>query len=85
MDEIILARLKEKPEEGARPSEIAKWLLGEIGADFSDFLFMQYFFRAFEVSLINVRDLEQWVGLGRGGSLSDSDINNLFGSLRARP
>ncbi|MEE1821606.1 hypothetical protein PUR61_05260 [Streptomyces sp. BE20] len=85
MDERILARLKGMAEEGTLPSEVTKWLLGEISANFTDFLFMQYFFRAFEVPLVDVRDLEEWVGLERGGSLSDFDIDNLFGPLKARP
>lgn len=65
-------------------SVVATWLCTELGDDLTAFLFMRYFFQAFEVPVGALRQAEDWVGFGKGGKLSDDELNALLPTLKPR-
>jgi hypothetical protein len=81
--EMVLG-LRRMAGSGQPASVLAAWLRTELGDDLTAFLFMRYFFQAFELPVGALRGAEEWVGFGRGGKLSDDELNLLLPSLKAR-
>ncbi len=80
----IVTGLRRLGEEGRPASEAARWVIGEMGDDFSVFQLMTRFFSVFQVPVQALRELENWEGLGTGGPLTDSELDAIVGPLTVR-
>ena len=80
----IEAGLRRFGDEGRPASEAARWVIGELGDDFSVFQLMFRFFSVFHVQVQVLRELESWEGLGAGGPLTDAELDVIVGPLTVR-
>lgn len=82
--EDVARELRKFAAEGKSPAQIIGWLQEALGESATVFSIMHHLFLAFKVPVSSLRDVEDWSGLGRGGKLSDDELNNLLGALLPR-
>lgn len=80
----ITRALQAQAAEGRSAVEIATWLRRRLGDDATFFQFLGALFAAFEVPVQTLRLTEGWTGLGRGGAMSDAQLEELLGPLVPR-
>ncbi|MFB8005101.1 hypothetical protein [Nocardia sp. NPDC056000] len=81
--ERIVGELRARAESGQSPAEVGTWLVGEVGST-PNIQLATYLFHAFEISLKSLKESSIWVGLGRGGTMTDAELNQLFSPLVPR-
>ena len=80
----VVQRLRAQAAEGKSPAQILAWLYEELGEGVTMFSLMHHLFLAFKIPVSSLRDVENWSGFGRSGTLSDDELNNLLGPLIPR-
>jgi hypothetical protein len=58
--------------------DLLRWFMDRLGPDFSDAYFVFTFVPAFGVPLTTIHVAHDWIGFGRGGHLSDEDLDGLL-------
>ncbi len=74
----IVQRLRLKAAAGQDATSIVGWLFEELGKGATMFSVMHRMRLAFKIPIITLRDIEDWVGFGHGGHLSDDALNELI-------
>jgi hypothetical protein len=82
--EDVVRQLQKLATEGESPARIVGWLHQELGENVTAFSLIHHLFLAFKVPLSSLREVEDWSGLGRGGKLSDHELNDLLRDLVPR-
>lgn len=77
LSETIVNELRSRARRGDTPAEIATWLMQELG-NTTLFQISVYWREAFDTPIRVLKSAGDWVGLGRGGTRSDDELNQLL-------
>lgn len=81
----IVRELRVQAANGRTAVELATWLRERLGANATFFSFARCFFLAFHIPVEKLHRVDGWTGFGRGGPLSDDELEQLLGPLIPRP
>jgi hypothetical protein len=80
----IARELRFQAAHGKTAVEMATWLHERLGADAPYFKFARTLFLAFKIPVEKLHYLAAWTGFGRGGTLSDEELEQLLNPLVPR-
>lgn len=80
----IVETLRDRAANGESAIVILRWLREVLGPKATFFQFSSKLFLAFDVSIVDLRRLEDWSGLGKDGSMSDEEVEGMLSPLTIR-
>jgi hypothetical protein len=82
--DALVRELRLQAAGGRSAVEMAAWLHGRLGPQATYFRFAGVLFQAFKIPVEKLHFVATWSGLGRGGALTDEELERLLDPLVPR-